>query len=76
MSRLMHGLASALTVARGVFAAERLPEPGPELAPPGRRSMLGLLFSIEPLPRDAPLPPRRRSRWLRWLFALESLDER
>jgi len=33
-----------------------------------------MLFAIEPLPRDAVAPPRRRRGWLRLLFARERLD--
>jgi hypothetical protein len=62
-------------LARLLFRAERLeltPEPPPR---PGR-GLLRLLFAVEPLPAApaAAAPPRRRGRWLRWLFAPEPLD--
>ena len=72
MPRLAQYLASAQELARKIFAAEHLPEPGPEPAPRERRSALRLLFSLEPLPTDPPQAPRRRG-FLSHLFAPEPL---
>jgi hypothetical protein len=59
-------------LARALFAAEPLPlEP---VAERPRRGLVRMLFAIEPLPIDPPPQPRRRTRWLRWLFGPEPLD--
>ncbi len=61
------------TVLRDLFAIEDLgPEPPPEI--PRRRAPARAFLAREPLPYDAPAAPRRRTRWLAWLFAVESLD--
>lgn len=57
-----------------LLALEPLPR---DPAEPSRRGpgWLRMLLAPEPLPRDpARTPPPGRSRWLRWLFALEPLD--
>ncbi len=57
-----------------LLAPERLPV-DPEVPPRRRRDdWLRILFELEPLRHDAPAPPRRRGRWLRWLLAPERLD--
>jgi hypothetical protein len=60
---------------RAAFAWERLP-PAAEASEPAPRGpgFLRMLFAIEPLPRDPPLEPRPRGRWLRWLLTPEPLD--
>ena len=72
MARLSHAAARFL---RAVFGREELP-PAPEAppAPPGRGT-LSLLFAPDDLPEDPPLAPRKRGRWLAWLFAPERLDD-
>jgi hypothetical protein len=59
---------------RRIVAIETLP-PAPPPAPPRcePRSLLHLLLAPEPLPL-APPRPRRRTRWLAWLFLPERLD--
>jgi hypothetical protein len=59
-------------LARRLFAFEPLPLDRAERGR-GRRSLLALVFAPEHLPRD-PAPPRRRSRWLSWLFLPERID--
>lgn len=60
---------------RAVFGRETLP-PAPATAPrTPRRSVFSMLFAPEDLPEDVPIPPRRRGRWLAWLFAPERLDD-
>ncbi|BDG05468.1 hypothetical protein AMOR_44640 [Anaeromyxobacter oryzae] len=61
-------------VARFLFAPEPLARE-PERPPRARRGALRLLFAVETLPpASGPATPRRRGRWLRWLFAPEPLD--
>lgn len=72
MARITHALARLF---RAVFGRESLP-PAPDAAPrPARRSAVRMLLAPEELPEDPPLPPRRRGRWLAWLFAPERLDD-
>lgn len=74
MAGITHALANFL---RAVFARETLP-PAPTTAPLPASPLAGalrMLFAPEPLPEDPPLPPRRRGRWLAWLFAPERLDD-
>jgi hypothetical protein len=59
-------------LARALLAAEPLPL-DPEVRRP-RRGLARMLFALEPLAVDPPAAPRRRARWLRWLFGTESLD--
>lgn len=59
-------------LARRLFGFEPLPLDRAEPAH-GRRSLLALVFAPEHLPQD-PAPPRRRSRWLSWLFLPERID--
>lgn len=75
---MSHPLAKSLRrLARTVFGQETLPPPDPEPvgrgADGGRPGLARLLFAPEPLPLDPELP-RRRSRWLAWLFLPERLD--
>ncbi len=58
---------------RLLLAAEPLPQETPP-AVPERRGLFPAVFGGEPLPLDPPGAPRRRSRWLAWLFAPERLD--
>lgn len=57
-----------------LFSPELLPfERAP--VPVRGHGLLALLFALERLPRDPERPPARaRARWLRWLFAPESMD--
>jgi hypothetical protein len=66
-------LAAFLQQLRGAFRREELPPPSDEPAPAPRRGVLGLLFTLEPLPRDpAPAAPARRGL-LAAVFAPEAL---
>lgn len=73
MGRLTAGVAELLRV---TFGRERLTPPPPAPAPPrsASPSLLSALFAPEPLPPDLPPAPPRAGRWLRWLFAPESLE--
>ncbi|GEJ56856.1 hypothetical protein [Anaeromyxobacter diazotrophicus] len=57
---------------RALFTLEPLPFDPPS-CPRGRPSLLATLFAPEPLPMDLELP-RRRARWLSWLFLPERVD--
>jgi hypothetical protein len=59
---------------RNVFAREPLGLEPASARRARRAGMLRLLLAPEPLPSDPPAPPRRRGRWLAWLFAPEPLD--
>lgn len=61
-------------VLRLIFARETLPLEPVAVAEP-HRGNLSLLFAIEPLERDAPVPAPRRSPWLTWLIRPEKLDD-
>jgi len=39
-----------------------------------RRGLVVFLFGPEPLPPDLPPAPRRKVRWLAWLFSPENLE--
>ena len=74
MEGITHALASLL---RAVFGRETLPPAPPDARLPSAplAGTLRALFAPEPLSEDPPLPPRRRGRWLAWLFAPERLDD-
>jgi hypothetical protein len=60
-------------LSRLLLAAEPLSEEAPR-GSPERRGLLRAVLGREPLPLDPPSAPRRRWRWLAWLFAPERLD--
>ncbi len=74
MERLAQYLTSGIRFTRKIFAIERLPEAAPQVAHRGERpSIRKLLFAVEPLPRDPPLPSRARFELAKSLFAPEAL---
>ncbi len=69
----------ALAVLRSLLVPEALPEEPPTASAPrppepGAGALLRRLLAPDPLPPDLPALPRRRGRWLTWLFAAEPLD--
>jgi len=62
---------------RLLLAPEDLPPPMAPLPRREGKGLLALLFAPEPLPPGdlAREGPRRRGRWLEWLFAPEKLDK-
>lgn len=55
-----------------ILGAEALPE-DPVRPRPGP-GFFSLVLGREALPEDPPGPPRRRGRWLAWLFSPERVD--
>jgi hypothetical protein len=69
----------ALAVLRSLLLPEALPEGPPATSTPrppepGAATLLRWLLAPDPLPPELPPLPRRRGRWLAWLFAAEPLD--
>ena len=70
---MSHPVANLLRQLRTVlFTLEPLPMEQAETTH-DRRSLLALVFAREHLPTE-PEGPRRRSRWLSWLFLPERVD--